>query len=114
MQQSRLLWATCFSALALTVGCAQREVYIEGYSEARSSHERQEYAKAIEQYQAYVAEHPESPLVVPVTYQIAECNEALGKTDQAVAHYRKVIELQPDGTWARASKDKLARLARTR
>ena len=92
------------------IGCARRDVYIKGYSEARSSHEGGEYAKAIEQYEAYVAEHPDSPLVVPILYQIAECHEAIGNTEQAATHYRKIVEVAPASTWASASRHNLERL----
>lgn len=110
MELSRLFGLACLLVLVLLFGCANGGVYISGYSEAQSFQSEGEYRSAIEQYEAYIQKHPDSPLLNPVLYEIGKCYEALGNKHQAVTYYQKIIEAAPDSEWADFSKDNLKRL----
>ena len=84
--------------------------YFGNYSEAEKYYNKGEYAKAIEQYQAYIDENPDGNLAVISEYYIGKSHMALGHTEEAKTIFSKIAEQHPDLVWANFSKTQLKEL----
>lgn len=62
------------------------------------------------QFDKFVREHRESPLIAEAQLGIAACLDAQGKTDQAIAAYKQVVERHPTENVIPQAKFSLARL----
>ena len=85
-------------------------VYFGSYSDAEALFKRHQYAHAIQKYQAYIDENPESDLAVTSSYYMARSYAALGRTDEARALFEKIIQEHPDYVWANFSETRLKNL----
>ena len=108
-------------ALGLAVACAG----LPGREPAASEEERRAYAAALvplasnpkeatRRLEAFVAAHPESPLVDDASLRLAELARGRGDLDAAARSYRKVIVEHPGGDRADSARLGLARLELSR
>ncbi len=93
----------------LGTSCAKNPeaFYFGPYSEAEQLYNKEEYAKAIEKYQAYSDENPEGNLSVISQYYIAKSYRALGQADQAKDLFQKIMSQHPDLVWAHFAESQL-------
>ncbi|MGC1367834.1 MAG: tetratricopeptide repeat protein, partial [Candidatus Acidiferrum sp.] len=81
------------------------ETSLNQLSESLLAQKKNKEAMAIMEM-SFDSNHPDS---VWSYHMLAMAHQANGQTDQAIADYRKVLELHPDDTWA---KDQIASLSK--
>ena len=91
-------WATFMIVVSLLCvfalsGCGPTQV--AKYDAGKSLQEAQRYDEAIQKYEEYVDENPESPLAPYAQIYAARCYRDMAKKPAAMAAYKKVIERYP-------------------
>lgn len=83
---------------------AQRARAKPFYIDAKRQHESGEYLAAAANYLAAYKEYPQPAFL----YNAAQVYRLGGKLDEALAHYKKYLELEPDGEGARYAREFVA------
>lgn len=97
--------------LLVASGCQSApRPYVSGYSEAKDLMAAGDCQAAIEQFQAYINESPESKLVPYAWFHIAECYVKMGDKAKAIETYNAVISKYPDSEPAEWAKKDLEML----
>lgn len=114
MKKTFALLLLLIPALVTSTACVRRSqnFYFGHYSDAERHYTKGEYDKAIEKYQAYRDENPEGNLAVIAQYYMAKSYQALGKTEEARAHYEEIKTTHPDLVWANFSETQLKELSK--
>ena len=68
-----------------------------------------DYESAVEWYETFLRDHPDSPYAVEVQYQIGECYFEMKQYEPAIAQYGKFMEMYPEDTRVRAGTYKIGR-----
>jgi predicted HTH transcriptional regulator len=67
------------------------------FERAADSHAKKEYQRAAKFYKKFVLRYPKNPLIEDAYYFLGACYEMLGDDGSAVAEYKKVIDMFPNG-----------------
>jgi TolA-binding protein len=77
------------------------------YSEAEAFYKKENYPKAIEKYQEYLAANPQGNMAAIAEYYIAKSYAVSGNLDKARAGFERILEKFPGTSWAEFSKEQL-------
>ena len=98
--KSKYFVLACILLLFASCGKGPEHYYFGDYSEAERLYNREDYKKAIVKYQAYLDDNPEGNLAVISQYYIGRSYAALGRPDEAVKAFDKVVKDHPKTVWA--------------
>ena len=114
----RKVWVlgVCSLAVGMLIGAGcmgTPKPYVPGFSDAKDRMAAGDCQAAIEQFQAYINEAPDSKLVPYAWFHIAECYLKMGEKQKAIETYNAVIANFPDSEPAEWSKKDLEMLEKS-
>lgn len=85
---------------------------MDTYNKAVKLYQAQHWDAAKEYFHEYLAEYSDTPLYVTCLYYLAYCYQQLGRREQAILLYNKVIDQAkgPDAFWADMAQKRLDEL----
>jgi tetratricopeptide (TPR) repeat protein len=97
--------------IGLGIGCAPKVVHI---AEGKYLQVINEHQKAIEYFESFIKQHPDSPYVPEAYYLIGESYERLEQPEQAMASYKHVLDNYLKSPYAALSYRQLGKYSASR